>query len=440
MRKAFVLGALILTTACGGESASNVGSGGTGSGGTGSGGTASGGAFAWPSEKPSFVLSIEGQDKSLSGSGFDAARLDFHAVASGFEAAVSSKLASAVGCSVSVDSKSVTVSGCAKQDSRTLTQLVLERAADGQLTGSFEAVSSFNGLFQGDIILNETTKFWGSVAFDTEPPVLEVNASGALPWSGIQISASEGVDEQAIVTAVSVVAKTGTAPTLTWKAEPGNPAWAGTRSLVGTFSDWTALSDGPSFDLALEGVPDLNGNASALVKTSVSALAVGKAELTHGFDAGVLGIGATGNAALETGQNPGVCEAGGCARIGVGDACHGAGGALVGLLDTAGKTKVRVRSRLVSSEATLVPKFTLSLFTPSGEKTQGDVGSFDAAATPPVQSLGFGQSFGDDVLALPKSAGIVGFQLTLPAKNDGGFCNMSPGPDVILIVESIAAE
>ena len=69
-----------------------------------------------------------------------------------------------------------------------------------------------------------------------------------------------------------------------------------------------------------------------------------------------------------------------------------------------------------------------------------EVGSFDGAATTPVFALGYGQSFGDDVVSLPASGAIIGFQLDLPAKNDGGFCNMSPGPDVALIVESIGAE
>jgi hypothetical protein len=205
--------------------------------------------------------------------------------------------------------------------------------------------------------------------------------------------------------------------------------------MVGTFSDWAALADGPSFTLSFGAVPDLNGNASATSQGSVSLVPLGAPLVTHDFESG-LSLSATGKTTLESSAD--VCESGACLSLGPGNKCTGAGGTIRGLLDTTGKTQVRLRSRVVASATTAVPEFQIRLIAPTGAKNVSSVGHFDSTATTPVDGLGYGNSFGDDVVALPDQSAITGFEITLPSSGGGYFC--SPGATATLIVEQVSAE
>ena len=446
MQRIAVVAMLLLANACGGESASGASSGGSGGVGVGGTGGASGtgagpgtgggpatGKFAWPPKEPSFSLTLLKKDTTLTGPAFFAERLDFKESGGSFEASLGSKSA----CSVTVTASAVSFDGCTKVDQVTVEELVLPRAADGALVGTFQAASRYKGLFQGDMLMNEVTKFSGSVTPDTTAPEAEIFATTVLPWDGLSATVDEGIDEKQLVAAASAVPLSGSPPPITWKAVPGTPAWSGARSLVGAFADWAALADSPTFELTLGSLTDPSGNASTPVKATVKTLGVGKPAVVHDFENGALVLSATGSATVESGVTPGVCESGACMVLGPGDQCAGAGGMLRGLLDVSGKSKVRLRSRLVSSSKASATKFAIRLIAASGEKTVTPVGNFDSTAATPVLSLGFGATFADDVIAAPAAASVVGFEVYLPTESDP-WC--SPGPTVALVLEKIAAE
>lgn len=119
----------------------SAGAGGSGAQ-VGTGGTPAKGSLAWPAEKPSFVLSTTDQEPSYTGPAFGQVRLDLRQEAGGFSAAIGAQVA----CSVAVDSSAVTLSACGQQGNTTIEKVVLPRALDGALTGTFQAVSRYDGL------------------------------------------------------------------------------------------------------------------------------------------------------------------------------------------------------------------------------------------------------------------------------------------------------
>ncbi|MCE7893279.1 MAG: hypothetical protein DYH12_26845 [Sorangiineae bacterium PRO1] len=443
MKQIAALGVVLLATACGGEADNSGGTGGAGVGGSagtpgtgaqpGTGGAPATGSFAWPAEKPSFTLTTTKKEQTLTGPGFATTRLDLRQSAGAFEAALGSEVA----CSVTVGAAAVSLSGCGKANSVTVEELVLPRAADGALTGSFQARSRYSGLFQGDMLVNEVTEFSGTIAFDAQPPGLDMYAQGVLPWHKVNVLVSEGVDPTQLAAAVSLSVASGAPPSLAWKAEPGAPAWTGARALVGTFTDWASLAGGSSFDLAMGPVNDLNGNASLAMKANVKVVALGKLLVVHDFEAGS-SLATSGNAAHQDGTTAGICEAGACVSLGPGDKCQAPVGDVRGLLEVNGKTKVRLRTRVIADSATAVPEFELRLYAPSGETSTTAVGHFDGSATAAALTLGYGATFGDDVVPLPAAGSVVGFQLALKSGPGNYFCN--PGPTVALVLEKIGAE
>jgi hypothetical protein len=437
MKSIVALGLALSLVACGGESNSDSGTGVGGSAGAtgiggqpGTGGTPSVGVIDWPPAQTSFVLTTTDMSQSLTGPAFSKTRLDLRAAAGGFEAAIGSRLA----CNVTVSTTEITLSGCPSEDSRTIHSVSLARAANGALTGKFVAQSSYDGLYQEDMIVSETIEFSGTVAVDQQAPDITIVAGVALPWNGLTILSSEGVDASAFAAAVAVVPQSGGAPAITWTPSLGTPEWSGAIGVVGTFSDWAALADGPSFDVTVGAVPDLNGNPSVTAKAVMQILALGQPLQAHDFESG-LSLSATGDAKLES--SAGICEAGACVSFGPGNSCQGAIGGIRGLLDTAGKSKVRIRSRVVADAATGLPELTLRLAAPTGEKSTAAVGHFDGASTPSTLGLDYGATFGDDVVPLPAASNVTGFEITLNGEG-GYFCN--PSANAALILESISVE
>lgn len=410
----------------------SAGAGGSGAQ-VGTGGTPAKGSLAWPAEKPSFVLSTTDQEPSYTGPAFGQVRLDLRQEAGGFSAAIGAQVA----CSVAVDSSAVTLSACGQQGNTTIEKVVLPRALDGALTGTFQAVSRYDGLYQGDMLVHETTEFSGTLAVDATAPGFELQQWGTLPWYGLQLDLDEGVDEQQLLAAVSVAAASGPAPAVTWKAVPGTPAWSGARRLSGALTDFIALAGGTTLEVGLGAVSDLNGNVSLPAKDTLSLAPLGTPLGIHDFEAGQT-LAFYGKVVLETGASAGVCESGACLTLGPGDSCAGGGAHLRGLLLVSGKSQLRLRSRIVADGPTAVPAFALRLFAPSGEKSTTKVGHFDGAKTTPVLGLGHGASFGDDVVPLPATGSVVGFELAMELDSDSNFC--SPGATAALVLERVAAE
>lgn len=457
--------------------AAGSGTGGAGQGGAGAGGAGAGGGTADIVGSYELAFTDVTQQKPPFGnvsppSKGAKARVDIRKSGAGYEAVFMSRFGEPGAMTVQATPAQVTLTGSGSVSSTgginatdTWKTLVLPRDASGALGGSVTG-SGEEMAFGGDVIDNTTITGKGTIGADAAPPAYASTLTSfhgppdfLLPWDGLTLRISEGLQPADLTAAVSATQAGPLDLALTFDPAPASPAgWAGAARVTAHPTSWS-VPDGPLAFAIAAGVKDPSGNAGAAFSVSGARKGVPTGGPVHGFDGDVvneLTWGAVTYLGSKTGSDP-HCEVSGCVQIGPMDLgwCSPVGVGIAGRMTYSGQTKVKVRFRVVTADdqpgkppMNLPKVFGLDLHTVSGPI----VASAGGTIQPPPAFTDEGAASGEvhwttawltDEIAIPPgtSASELGFVLYPgPGSSCGGGGLVPPPIKSTVYVDSIALE
>jgi hypothetical protein len=421
----------------GGSVGTGGGSAGSGGGSAGSGGNGGGGGLVGSFN---LALPVVAQSKMPLGAKSPTpgtvVRLDLRLGATGYEAVLTPSFGAETTMKVDLQPAALILTGPVEIETPavngnnvrdTWSAFTFARAADGSLGGAVHAIGDEEA-FGGDVVDMATITGDGMISADATVPLVKLALGGSggpkaasLPWDDFAVRLSEGVDVDALLSALSI-SKNGGA--LDAKKTAAPVGWPGAITTHVLLTSWD-VGNG-ALDVATKGgvIADPSGNFALPFTVSVPVLAVPPAQAVHTFDGDVVFVtpwGLTTFPGSKPGTDP-TCEIGGCVQLGPIDVgyCATDEAGFAGRLAVDGKTQIAVRYRIFTASMNVtLPPLAIALTTHAGVTTTV---SPNAVLAPVTGDLPFATAWSTEVIPVPPGAtGELGFVLRAATAPGCGF-------------------